>query len=323
MLPASGGCAPASTLISVLLPAPFSPTSASTSPARKSRSTPRSARTPGNDLTIPCIDNSGGIANFPKRMNHRYTETQRRKTRKRENSKSFLAFCSFFILSLCFSSLCLCVSVVHSFFSVQLRRNQNLRWHFLALEVARDDAGRFAANAIRILHRIGVDLALFDCLLALWLAIEADNFYLIVLVGLLQCGTSAQRRRIVDGEDACQIRIALHEIFGRLVSLVLNAAAGQFRDDFHCTAPAIVSLDHFLEAGDAQQARFRRWIVENGDLAAAVAERFEESMSGLLTAGVVIGSNVRDDIFCLRSQAGNVAGEHGDARVVSLLNGRP
>src|SRR3954468_399161 len=38
---------------SVDLPAPFSPTSACTSPAASSRSTPRSARTPANALTTP------------------------------------------------------------------------------------------------------------------------------------------------------------------------------------------------------------------------------------------------------------------------------
>jgi nucleoside-diphosphate-sugar epimerase len=49
-VPRSGWCAPVTILINVLLPAPFSPSSACTSPARKSKSTPRSARAPPNDL---------------------------------------------------------------------------------------------------------------------------------------------------------------------------------------------------------------------------------------------------------------------------------
>src|SRR5689334_17134188 len=53
--PASGWCAPARTLISVDLPAPFWPSRQCTSPALTSRSTPSSARTPGNCLTIPRI----------------------------------------------------------------------------------------------------------------------------------------------------------------------------------------------------------------------------------------------------------------------------
>ena len=49
---ASGVSAPVMILISVDLPAPFSPTSACTSPARRSNDTPRSARTPANDLVM-------------------------------------------------------------------------------------------------------------------------------------------------------------------------------------------------------------------------------------------------------------------------------
>src|SRR3954470_12651374 len=63
--PASGWCAPASTLISVDLPAPFWPSRQWTSPARTSRSTPSSARTPGNALTIPRICSSGAATAPP------------------------------------------------------------------------------------------------------------------------------------------------------------------------------------------------------------------------------------------------------------------
>ena len=49
----SGGDAPVTILMSVDLPAPFSPTSACTSPARRSNETSRNACTPENDLLIP------------------------------------------------------------------------------------------------------------------------------------------------------------------------------------------------------------------------------------------------------------------------------
>src|ERR687889_2465728 len=52
IVPASGATAPVMILISVDLPAPFSPTSACTSPAHRSKDTPRSARTPAYDLVI-------------------------------------------------------------------------------------------------------------------------------------------------------------------------------------------------------------------------------------------------------------------------------
>src|SRR5262245_13860788 len=49
-VPVSGRCAPVTTRMSVLLPAPFSPTRAWTSPGRRSKETSRSARTPAKDL---------------------------------------------------------------------------------------------------------------------------------------------------------------------------------------------------------------------------------------------------------------------------------
>src|SRR6185436_10829887 len=58
MVPASGCCAPPRIFISVLLPAPFSPTRASTSPATRERETPASAITPGNRFVIALIASS-------------------------------------------------------------------------------------------------------------------------------------------------------------------------------------------------------------------------------------------------------------------------
>src|SRR6266850_3631807 len=56
--PASRWYTPASIFMSVDLPAPFSPTSAWISPARRSKRHPRSAWTPGKSLLIPSISTS-------------------------------------------------------------------------------------------------------------------------------------------------------------------------------------------------------------------------------------------------------------------------
>src|SRR5207244_2310380 len=58
-VPASGACAPVAIRISVLLPAPFSPTSACTSPGSSSKSTRWSACTAPNDLLTPAKRRSG------------------------------------------------------------------------------------------------------------------------------------------------------------------------------------------------------------------------------------------------------------------------
>jgi hypothetical protein len=50
--PSSARTAPVMTLIRVDLPAPFSPTSACTSPGARSNDTPFSARTPANDFRM-------------------------------------------------------------------------------------------------------------------------------------------------------------------------------------------------------------------------------------------------------------------------------
>src|SRR5437667_1170809 len=60
MFPASGVSAPVLIFPSVDLPAPFSPTSAWTSPAARSNDTRRSACTPANDLEMEIASSSGG-----------------------------------------------------------------------------------------------------------------------------------------------------------------------------------------------------------------------------------------------------------------------
>ena len=60
--PSSAAARPARIFISVDFPAPFSPTSTSTSPARASSETSSSARTPGKLFPMPRISSSGGTS---------------------------------------------------------------------------------------------------------------------------------------------------------------------------------------------------------------------------------------------------------------------
>src|SRR5947207_1527776 len=75
---------PASTFMRVDLPAPFSPTTASTSPARSSSETPSSACTPGNALLSLRTCNRGGVFTaLSGRLRRSASESLRRKRRKK------------------------------------------------------------------------------------------------------------------------------------------------------------------------------------------------------------------------------------------------
>ena len=72
--PPSAACTPDSTLISVDLPAPLSPTSAITSAGRTSRSAPRRASTLPNDLKMPRISKRGVAPSEPRSAAERSSE---------------------------------------------------------------------------------------------------------------------------------------------------------------------------------------------------------------------------------------------------------
>src|SRR5262245_10172483 len=84
--PASGRSAPVMILISVDLPAPFSPTIACTSRACSSNETWRSALTPSNDFVMDDAERSAGVNRQDDSGIHRPHEDRRdRKDRRAEN----------------------------------------------------------------------------------------------------------------------------------------------------------------------------------------------------------------------------------------------
>jgi hypothetical protein len=80
----SGEITPPRIFISVDFPAPFSPMSATTSPAWTSRSTSLSATTPGNLLLIPVIRRTG--SRFVSTNHLGFGEIRRRLTAARDRS---------------------------------------------------------------------------------------------------------------------------------------------------------------------------------------------------------------------------------------------
>src|SRR3990172_5277403 len=171
--PASGRCAPASTLMRVLLPAPFSPSKASTSPACRVKSTPRRACTPGNDLSIPRIDSKG-----------RPSETVAAAAIIRREA-------------LLQQGILLGVGPAIAFGG-----NQRHRLHFLALEVPHDRSHHLAPPPLPKLERTVEQLPLLGGLLGLRLAVEADDHHPVGLAGPFQRRPGSEGGRIVDGKNA-------------------------------------------------------------------------------------------------------------------------
>src|SRR5687767_2487130 len=71
IVPPSGWCAPVMTLMRLDLPAPFSPSSAWTSPARKSNDTPFNAQTAPNDFLTEVSWRSGRVIRREKKFHAR------------------------------------------------------------------------------------------------------------------------------------------------------------------------------------------------------------------------------------------------------------
>src|SRR5437899_1863188 len=77
-------------------------------------------------------------------------------------------------------------------FAIERSGDEQLRWHRFAGEMGEDGPHGLGADLVRELDGVGVNLACFDGLLALRLAVEADELDLIGLAGFFQRGASAQ-----------------------------------------------------------------------------------------------------------------------------------
>jgi hypothetical protein len=86
--------------------------------------------------------------------------------------------------------------------TIQGRRDEDFRRHRFAVEVANDRPQGLASDAVGVLDRVGVDLAVLDGALPFRLAVEGDDLDLVRLVGLFQRRPRAEGGRVVDGEDA-------------------------------------------------------------------------------------------------------------------------
>src|SRR5262249_7583196 len=157
-------------------------------------------------------------------------------------------------------------------------------------EVLDDCSDRLDADLIGKLDRICVDLALFDRLLALRLAVERDDLNMFGFAGLFQRCSSAKTRRAVDCKDGRQVRMRLDEVFGRFISFVLRTLAIERGDDFDLALARglIMRFDDFLETLDPKLAGLNDWEIQNGDLPARVSQQLDHRLARFFTATKVI-----------------------------------
>ena len=106
-----------------------------------------------------------------------------------------------------------------------------------------------------------------------------------------------------------------------LKPLSLTPSPGSFGDDFDSSGAAagVVFLDDFFEAGDAHDAGFGGFVIEDGDFAAGSIEGFNHGFTGEAAALVIVGRDVGDD-FDAGSLAFDVEGEDRDAGVVGVCD---
>src|SRR6056297_3075591 len=155
--------------MSVLLPAPFSPSRASTSPGYSVKSIPRSACTPGNFLSIPRMLSSG-------------------------TADLLTGAGGGWLLSMTgLAAFGQSRIVLRVFLIVKLGWNQDFRGNLLALEVLDDHLHSFLADTVRELDWITDNFSFENCLFANFLSVKADDFHLVSLAGRFESGASPQR----------------------------------------------------------------------------------------------------------------------------------
>src|SRR6267378_934298 len=305
--PASLWYTPARIFISVDLPAPFSPTSAWISPARRSKRQLRSAWTPGKSLLIPSISTSrsptasgttpptgriGAVAD-PRRPHPVLARSFGLLVQQRGD-----------------------VRVVDVRLVVVLVARVDVLGERLTLEGVHRGLDALEADADRVLcdrARLGPGADRVHLLLT---RVIADDRDLAGLVRFLHAVEHADRRTLVRAEDALEVRVRLKDRLREVGGLELIPAAVLRRDDLDVRVLVLDLVGEALHAVDAG--------------AAGLVVRDDRDFTGSADeAGHLVrrGARRRDVVGC-RGRERDVAvdagveSDDGDIRVLELLEQR-
>src|SRR5215217_7896202 len=243
--PSSGLYTPVITLIRVLLPAPFSPTRARTSPGRSSKETSSRARTPGNRLVT------------------------RRTSR----------------IGVCCSIVPIpaLVGLVQVLLGVLLGVDVVLDYDLLRYWVPREELldgieGERAESRVGLDH--GVDVPVDYRLHGLPGAVDGDYLDVLarVLARVLEGLYGPERHLVVLRVDRVYVRVGLYELLHHLLAVGPDEVPGLGGDDLHVR----VLLELVLEAlGAIDGHRGPRGSLEHGDLGLLVGQ-LGHDLAGLL-----------------------------------------
>src|SRR5215218_3432032 len=249
--PSSGLYTPVMTLIRVDFPAPFSPTTARTSPSRSSKETSSRATTPGNRL-----------------VTRRASSTGER--------------CSIVLVPPLVGLVQALLSVL---LGIHVVLDDDLLWDGLAGQVLLDGIeSQWTEAGVGLDH--GVDVTRDYRLHGLPGTIDGDYLDVLpgILTGIFEGLDCPERHLVVLRVDSVYVRIRLYELLHDRLALGSEEFPGLGGDDLHVR----VLLELFLEAlGAVDRDRCARCSFENGNLSVLVREVSQE-VGGLLSLLVEI-----------------------------------
>src|SRR4051794_33347188 len=302
IVPASGTWAPARILSRVDLPAPFSPSSAITSPRRTSKSTPCSACTPGKLLLIPDMRRRGS------------TGAVRRTSWRRWGSPAGPGSGGRLL------HLVEPLGLVEIGLGDDDRRQQDevLVGLLLALEIVDHDVHGLAALAARELLDGSGERAVADRGQRFRQGVEADDLDLALQVARLDGLQGAERHVVVGGDDHVgRARHAGEQRLGDREALVAGEVRGLLGQHL---VLVLVLVDDVVQALVAVDGRRGAGLALQVDDLGPVRVGLEQPVALGLAALDVVGTDVGQDALHARHPA--VDGHDRDAVVGRGLDRR-
>src|SRR5688572_12978500 len=275
MSPASGECAPESTFMSVLFPAPFSPMRACTSPRRTSRSTPRSAAVGPKLFRTPRISR---MMSPPREES--VTATPSLAQPLREIGRVEGAH----------------LGRVHVLRGDDHRSRVHDLLHGLPADMVDERLHPQVAHADRVLEDEPLDLALLHRLDERLARVEADVLHLAREPRILEGPEHPERRRLVRGEDALDlVPEAREEVLGGLVGSLRGRTAVEVGADE--LDPRVLLLQGVEEALLPLHGALRALGVAKEDRLALSPEHLAQPPRPEDAPLVVVGGHVRDEVL--------------------------